>query len=48
MDAMCSAVWRVIFKEEFTIEGKTFKAGDTFDIDGNLHKYGDKWLITGI
>lgn len=47
-DTMCSAVWRVSFKEEFTIEGKTFKVGETFDLDGNLHKYGDKWLITGI
>jgi len=45
---MCSAVWRVTLKEEFTIEGKTFKAGDTFELDGNLCKYGDKWLITGI
>jgi len=48
MDTMCSAVWRVTFGEEFTIEGKTFKPGDTFDLDGNLHKSGDKWLITGI
>jgi len=47
-DTMCSAVWRVTFKEEFTIEGKTFKIGETFDLDGNLHKYGDKWMITGI
>ena len=45
---MCEAVWQVTFKEDFTIEGKTFKAGETFDIDGNLHRYGDKWLITGI
>jgi hypothetical protein len=48
IDNMCEAVWQVTFKEDFTIEGKTFKAGETFDIDGNLHKYGDKWLITGI
>ncbi|MHC4084126.1 MAG: tetratricopeptide repeat protein [Planctomycetota bacterium] len=48
MDNMCEAVWQVTFKEDFTIEGKTFKAGETFDIDGNLRRYGDKWLITGI
>ncbi len=48
IDNMCTAVWQVAFKEEFTIEGHTFKPGDTFDIDGNLRKYGDKWLITGI
>jgi len=48
IDNMCSAVWQVTFKEDFTIKGNTFKAGETFDIDGNLHRYGDKWLITGI
>ncbi|MHC4655351.1 MAG: HEAT repeat domain-containing protein [Planctomycetota bacterium] len=48
IDNMCEAVWQVTFKEDFAIEGKTFKAGETFDIDGNLHRYGDKWLITGI
>ncbi len=48
IDNMCEAVWQITLKEDFTIEGKTFKAGETFNIDGNLHKYGDKWLITGI
>lgn len=48
IDNMCTAVWQVVFKEEFTIEGQTFKPGDTFDLDGGLRKYGDKWLITGI
>ncbi|MHC4111671.1 MAG: tetratricopeptide repeat protein [Planctomycetota bacterium] len=48
IDNMCEAVWQITFKEDFTIEGKTFKAGETFDIDGNLRRYGDKWLITGI
>jgi hypothetical protein len=45
---MCEAVWQITFKEDFTIEGKTFKAGETFNIDGNLRRYDDKWLITGI
>jgi len=48
IDNMCSAVWRVTFKEDFNFGKTTFKAGDTFDLDGNLRKYGDKWLITGI
>jgi hypothetical protein len=48
IDNMCEAVWQITFKEDFTIEGKTFKAGETFNIDGNLRRYGDKWLITGI
>jgi hypothetical protein len=47
-DTMCVAVWQVTLKEDFTVEGKTFKAGETFDLDGNLHKYNDRWLITGI
>jgi len=48
IDNMCEAVWQITFKEDFTIEGKTIKAGETFNIDGNLRRYGDKWLITGI
>ncbi|MHC4781773.1 MAG: HEAT repeat domain-containing protein [Planctomycetota bacterium] len=47
-DTMCSAVWEFTLKEDFSIEGKALKAGDTFELDGNLHKYDDKWLITGI
>ncbi|RKY10162.1 MAG: hypothetical protein DRP66_00370 [Planctomycetota bacterium] len=45
---MCTAVWRITFKEDFTIEGKTFKKGETFDLDGGLRKYENRWLITGI
>ncbi len=48
IDNMCSAVWRVTFKEDFNFGKTTFKEGDTFDLDGNLRKYDDKWLITGI
>ena len=48
-DTMCSAVWEFTLKEDFDLEGKLkLKAGDTFELDGNLHQYGDKWLITGI
>ncbi len=45
---MCTAVWRMTFKEDFTIKGKTFKKGETFDLDGGLRKYDNRWLITGI
>ncbi|MCF7956774.1 MAG: tetratricopeptide repeat protein [Phycisphaerae bacterium] len=48
IDNMCSAVWRVTFKEDCDLGKATFKAGDTYDIDGNLNKSKDKWLITGI
>jgi len=48
-DTMCEAVWEFTLKEDFDLGGKLkLKAGDTFELDGNLHRYGDKWLITGI
>ncbi len=40
--------WLMTFKEEFRAGGRTFKAGETFDLDGNLKKVGDVWLIQGI
>ncbi len=48
IDNMCEAVWQITFKEDLTIKGKTIHAGETFDIDGDLRRYGDKWLIVGI
>ena len=47
-DTMCEAAWEITLKEEVSLGGLNLKAGDTFEIDGNLHQYGDKWLITGI
>ncbi len=47
-DTMCEATWKITLKEDFSIEGIDLKAGEKFELDGNLHKYGDKWLITGI
>ncbi|MBA7603106.1 hypothetical protein ES703_10210 [subsurface metagenome] len=44
----CSIKWRMVLKRGFTIEGQTFKAGETFDLDGNVKKVGDRWLIVGI
>ncbi len=48
LDTMCEAAWQITLKEEFTLDNKTFKAGETIDLDGNLRLYGDKWLITDI
>lgn len=45
---MCQAAWQVPLREDCAIEGTEFKAGQTFPLDGNLCKYGDKWLFTGI
>ncbi|MHC5180254.1 MAG: tetratricopeptide repeat protein [Planctomycetota bacterium] len=48
-DTMCSAAWEFTLKEDFNFGNKlTLKAGDTFELDGNLRQYGEKWLITGI
>lgn len=44
----CEINWRMKLKKGFTVEGKTFKAGETFDLDGNLKKVEDRWLIVGI
>ena len=47
--SMCSAVWEITLKEDWNLgEKSALKAGHTFKLDGNLHNYGDKWLITGI
>lgn len=40
--------WEFYFKEEFTIEGRTFKPGDGFEFDATLKKHGDYWLIDNI
>lgn len=40
-----SIVWQVAFKNEFTIEGHTFSAGDTMELDATLRQSGDSWLI---
>jgi beta-lactamase regulating signal transducer with metallopeptidase domain/HEAT repeat protein len=47
-DGRCSVVWKVTFKRDVTIEGQTFRAGDTFDLDGNLKEVEGRWLIEGI
>jgi protocatechuate 3,4-dioxygenase beta subunit len=43
-----SIVWEFYFKEDITIEGRTFKRGDGLEFDASLKKHGDYWLIDGI
>jgi RNA polymerase sigma factor (sigma-70 family) len=43
-----SVLWRVTFKHDFTVEGHTFRAGETYDLDATLRQSGDSWLIDGI
>ena len=40
-----SVVWQVTFKEDVTIEGHSFGAGDTWELDATLRRSGDSWLI---
>jgi hypothetical protein len=40
--------WEFYFKEDFTIEGRTFKRGEGFEFDAGLKKHGDCWLIDDI
>jgi len=40
--------WEFYFKEDFTIEGRTFKRGESFEFDAGLKKHGDCWLIDNI
>ncbi len=43
-----SIVWKFYFKEDITIEGRTFKRGDGLEFDASLKKQGDYWLIDGV
>jgi hypothetical protein len=38
-------VWQVTFKHDFMVDGQTFFAGDTMELDATLKRSGDKWLI---
>ena len=40
--------WRFYLKEDVTIEGKTFKQDEGIELDAELKKYGDYWLIDNI
>jgi len=40
--------WQVTFKKDVTMEGQTFRAGDTFELDATLRKSADSWLIDGM
>ncbi len=45
-------VWRVKFARSWSVQehgqARTFQPGETFDLDGNLKKVGDGWLIDRI
>jgi hypothetical protein len=43
-----SVVWLVTFKEDVTIQGYTFHAGETQELDATLRRAGDSWLIDGL
>jgi RNA polymerase sigma-70 factor (ECF subfamily) len=40
-----SVAWQVTFKEDLPMEGHTFRAGDTWELDATLRQSGDSWLI---
>jgi len=40
-----SVVWQVTFKKDLPMEGHTFRAGDTWELDATLRQSGDSWLI---
>ena len=44
----CGIAWRVTFGREFSLKRQTFRKGDTFVLDGQLRKVGDRWMIVGI
>jgi RNA polymerase sigma factor (sigma-70 family) len=40
--------WQVTYKKDVTIDGHTFRAGDTFNLDATLRQVDGSWLIDGI
>lgn len=40
--------WQVTFKKDVTAGDRTFRAGDTFELDARLRRSGDSWLIDGM
>lgn len=38
-------VWRVTLKQDATMAGRTYHAGDTEEIEVTLRPSGDSWLI---
>ena len=48
-DTMCEAVWEITMAQDISLGDELhLKAGETFTLDGNLHLFGEQWLITGI
>jgi len=47
-DGVVEITWEVVFKRNFTMEGQTFTAGQTMNLDAQLVKSDGKWLINGL
>jgi len=47
-DGVVEITWEVVFKKDLTMEGQTFAAGQTMNLDAQLVKSDGKWLINGI
>ena len=43
-----SVTWQVTFKQDCTLQGRTFRAGDTYNLDATVRPSGDFWLIDGL
>jgi hypothetical protein len=43
-----AVTWRVTFKRAFKVNGDAVEQGATYDLDANLRKSGDQWLIYGL
>lgn len=47
-DGLRSIVWLMTFGRDFHFGEKLMKKGTTYELDGNLKLFGDKWMIIGI
>jgi len=47
-DGVVEITWEVVFKKDLTMEGQTFTAGQTMNLDAQLVKSDGKWLINGL
>ncbi len=47
-DGVVEITWEVVFKKDLTMEGQTFTAGQTMNLDASLVKSDGRWLINGL
>jgi RNA polymerase sigma factor (sigma-70 family) len=43
-----SVTWQVTYKQDVTVGGQTFRAGDTYNLDASVRQVDGSWLIDGI